>query len=80
MERKEKIEPCAYCGNQPTIVRLPSDLFYAQCPHNNKATNRVQGLYDYLGITRKLCIATWNKAQQSLLKYLTANKTKKDMK
>lgn len=59
MERKE-ISKCAYCKNKPNIVRLPGDLFYAQCSCGK------QGLYDYLGITEKLCIDTWNKAQYSI--------------
>lgn len=54
---------CVYCGQKPTIVRLPGDLFYAQCPCGK------HGLYDFLGITRKLCIDTWNKAQYSIGHY-----------
>jgi hypothetical protein len=62
MKGKE-ISKCAYCGKKPTIIRLPGDLFYAQCVHEK------QGAYDYLGITRNQCIDIWNKAQYSLAKY-----------
>lgn len=62
MGRKE-ISKCAYCGKKPTILRLPGDIFYAQC------TCEKQGLYDYLGATTNQCIDVWNKAQYSISLY-----------
>jgi hypothetical protein len=73
MEGKEFIADCAYCGKKPTIVCLPGDLFYAQCPHKQEG-HKMQGVYDYLGITRHQCIDTWNKAQYSLSHYIKAHK------
>lgn len=56
----EEISKCVYCGKKPTIVRLPGDLFYAQCMCGKF------GIYDFLGITHKLCVEAWNKAQHSV--------------
>lgn len=67
MERKE-ISKCVYCGKKPTIIRLPGDLFYAQCVHEK------QGAYDYLGATTSQCIDVWNKAQYSLAQYQKGGK------
>lgn len=67
MKGKE-ISKCVYCGQQPTIVRLPGDIFYAQC------TCGKQGLYDYLGSTSRQCIDVWNKGQYSLAQYQKGGK------
>lgn len=67
MERKE-ISRCAYCKQKPTIIRLPGDLFYAQC------TCGKQGAYDYLGSTEKQCIDVWNKSQYSISHYVKGEK------
>lgn len=67
MERKD-LAKCAYCGKIPTIIRLPGDLFYAQC------TCAKQGVYDYLGTTYNHCVDVWNKGQYSFSQYKKGGK------
>lgn len=58
-----EISKCFYCKQKPTIVRLPGDLFYAQC------TCGKHGLYNFIGITEKLAIEQWNRGQYSRSQY-----------
>ena len=59
-----ELSKCCYCKQTPDIVRLPGDLFYVQC------TCGKHGLYDYIGITEKLAIESWNLSQSSKAHYL----------
>ena len=58
-----EIAKCCYCKQKPEIVRLPGDLFYVQCSCGR------QGLYDFLGATRKLAVEAWNAAQYTRTLY-----------
>lgn len=55
----QEISKCVYCKNKPNIVRLPGDLFYAQC------TCGKHGLYNFIGATRKQAVEQWNNGQYS---------------